>query len=315
MDLRKLCLVFIFISLFFFTESLSAELSEYPEFLSDEIYAVVGGDAPIADLAATTDIVVNIKSEDPTVDLQTKLDTEIVNPYTVNRDMVLVGNPCDNELSAMIMEKDFPSCDEDLGIPEEAAIIKIYEDGFVEGYNVLLVAGWNETYTRIAASVLQKHDLLLSDISEDTIIVTSATSSGIEPFSDEEPVTTTTTATTTIPEICNCPDYCELGDAWQGECQWSSAIGKYVCVYHLIDCPDDDCVVSSGIARCPNVITTSTVSNTLTTSTTITTTIPNSDEVSIPKSFLVYSLIVICVVLGFLLIFVIATKKPSEKRL
>ncbi len=198
---------FIFVFLFLFAESLSADLMDYPSFLFTDMYAVVGADASILDLAAATDIVANIKSEYPTTNIETKLDTELVNPYSVYRNLILVGNACENKFVATLMVKAFPSCDLASGIPENSAIIKIYEDGFMHGYNVLLVAGWNGTYTRIAASVLQKHDQLLSGVSEDAVKVTSATSSGIEAFSDEEFVTTvlttstTTTTSTTVPHM------------------------------------------------------------------------------------------------------------------
>jgi len=197
MNLRKVCLSFILVFPFLFTRALSADLSDYPEFLFNDIYVVYGAEASVLDLAAATDIVANIKSGYPTVNVETKSDTELVNPYTVYRNLILVGNACDNKFSAMAMGNAFPSCGSATGIPENSAIIKIYEDEFVHGYDVLLVAGWNGTYTRIAASVLQKHNQLLSTISEDAIKVTSDTSSGIESFSDEEFVTTMPTTSTT----------------------------------------------------------------------------------------------------------------------
>ena len=205
---------------------------------------------------------VNIKSEHPTANIETKLDSELVNPYSVYRNLILVGNACDNEFVAMIMVKGFPSCDSASGIPENSAIIKIYEDGFLHGYDVLLVAGWNGTYTRIAASVLQKHDQLLSGISEKAIKVTSATSSGITSFSDEEFVTTIPTTSTT-----------------------SST----------------------------TVSTTTSTSTIPMSSTTTTTTIPSNTVMNIPKSFYFYSLIIITVISGLLLIFwIISRSKPSE---
>jgi len=258
----RLCsFFFIIVFLLLFTESLSADLSDYPEFLFNDIYAVVGADASILDLAAATDIVANIKSEYPTANMGTKLDTELVNPYTVYRNLILVGNACDNKFVAMLMTKAFPSCDSASGIPENSAIIKIYNDGFIHGYDVLLVAGWNGTYTRIAASVLQKHDQLLSGVSEKAVKVTSAASSGITSFSDEEFITTVPTTSTT-----------------------TSTTVHYT-------------------------------TSTSTTSTSSTTTLPSSMEISIPKSFQVYSLIVIGVILGLSLIFIIISrKKPSETK-
>ena len=187
----------MFVFLFLLPATLSVDLSDCPQFLLNDIYTVVGADASVLDLAAATDIVANIKSEYPAANVETKLDNELVNPYSVYRNLMLIGNSCHNEFVAMLMGKAFPSCDTATGIPENSAVIKIYEDGFVHGYDVILVAGWNETYTRIAASVLQKHDQLLSGMSEKAVKVTSATLFGITEFSEEEFVTTVLTTTTT----------------------------------------------------------------------------------------------------------------------
>jgi hypothetical protein len=245
--------------LLFFTECLSVDLSDYPDFLFNDIYVVVGADASVLDLAAATDILANIKSNYPTVNIETKLDNELVNPFSVYRNLILVGNACENKFVAMIMVKAFPSCNSALGIPENSAIIKIYEDGFVHGYDVLLVAGWNGTYTRIAASVLQKHSQLLSGMSEKAVKITSATLSGITPFSEEEFVTTIQTSTSTS----------------------SSTSTLYQ---------------------------TTSVSQTNENST-IVTTLPTSNEIGIPKSFYVYSLIIVVLIVGISLIVMICSRK------
>lgn len=52
------------------------------------------------------------------------------------------------------MGKIYPSCGLESGIPKDSAIIKIY-DGFKPGYYALVVSGWNDSYIRIAASVLK----------------------------------------------------------------------------------------------------------------------------------------------------------------
>jgi hypothetical protein len=263
----KLCYFsFIFVFLFLLNECLSADLNNYPQFLFNDIYAVVGADASVLDLAVATDIVANIKSEYPTTNVETKLDTELINPYSVNKNLILVGNACYNKFVAMIMGLTFPSCDSASGIPENSAIIKIYEDGFVHGYNVLLVAGWNGTYTRIAASVLQKHDQLLSGMSEKAVKVTSATSSGITPLSEQELLTTspTTTIITTT---------------------------------------------TTSTSSTTMLVTTYTTSS----STTTTPIFSSNLKINIPKSFYLYSIIIIGIILVFSLIFLLKKPKLSEK--
>ena len=66
-----------FIFSLLFSESLSVDLSDYPEFLFNEIYIVYGAGATVLDLAAATNILANIKSEYPTVDIEVKSDNEL----------------------------------------------------------------------------------------------------------------------------------------------------------------------------------------------------------------------------------------------
>lgn len=193
-------LFFLFFTLFFGT-SLAAypNLSDYPNFLSPDVYIVVGGEGSATDVLASTEIATGIKGEMPSINIETKLDKEVVNPYGINKNFVLVGSPCKNKFIALIMEKDYPSCGSESGIPENSAIIKIY-DGFTSGYYVLVVSGWNDTYTRIAASVLKKHDQYLADKFVKAVKVTSESSSGITSY-DVVTSTTIPSVTTTLTMI------------------------------------------------------------------------------------------------------------------
>ena len=173
-------------------------LSDYPEFLLDNLYIVYGIEGSSSEVVAGTNILANIKSEHPGANAETKLDTEVSNPYSTYRNFILIGNPCHNKLTALAMKKTYPACGDNSGIPKNAAIIKIYDDCFQDGYDVLVVAGWDDFYTKMAASVLQKHNQFLSDKNVKAIKITYASSSGITEWSEEEATTTTLRTTTTI---------------------------------------------------------------------------------------------------------------------
>ena len=200
--MKKLLSILVF---FIFFQSLISfvcasypNLSDYPEFLLNNLYIVYGEEGSSSDVIAGTNILTNIKSEHPEANAETKLDTEILNPYSTYRNFLLIGSPCHNELTARVMKKTYPACGGESGIPENSAIIKIFDDGFQDGYYVLVVAGWDDSYTTMAASVLQKHNELLSDKDVKAVKVTSASLSGITPWLEEETTTIPSKITTTI---------------------------------------------------------------------------------------------------------------------
>ena len=192
-------LFLVLFTVLFFGPSLAAypNLRDYPTFLSPNVYIIVGGEGSATDVAASTDISISIKGELPGINIETKLDRDIVNPYGINKNFLLIGSSCTNKLIALIMGKTYPSCGPETGIPEDSAIIKIY-DGFTSGYYALVVSGWNDTYTRMAASVLKKHNQFLSDKYVKAVKVTSESSSGITPYYETLKLTTTSKVTTSI---------------------------------------------------------------------------------------------------------------------
>jgi hypothetical protein len=157
----------------------------------------VGAEGSATDVAASTDIATSIKGELPGTNIETKLDRDVVNPYGISKNFILIGTSCTNKLIALITGKTFPSCASESGVAENSAIIKVY-DGFTSGYYVLVVSGWDDSYTRIAASFLKKHDQYLSDKYVKAVKVTSESSSGITSYDETLSSVTTSTATNTI---------------------------------------------------------------------------------------------------------------------
>lgn len=200
--MKKLLSILVFVMFFqlliSFVYASYPTLSDYPDFLLPNLYIVYGEEGSVSNVVAGTNIVTNINSEHPEANIETKMDSEILNPYSTYRNFLLIGSPCYNELTARIMKKTYPACGQESGIPEDSAIIKIFDDGFQDGYDVLVVAGWDDSYTTMAASVLQKHKELLSDKDVKAVKVTSVSSSGITSWLEEETTTIKETTTTTI---------------------------------------------------------------------------------------------------------------------
>jgi hypothetical protein len=84
-----------------------------------------------------------------------KLDTEVTESDKNGNDLVLFGGSCVNSMTAEVMDLAFPTCGADSGVPEDAAMIAVYEDHFAAGKSVLVIAGWSAADTDLAARVVQ----------------------------------------------------------------------------------------------------------------------------------------------------------------
>ena len=84
-----------------------------------------------------------------------KLDTEVTDP--ASRNLILVGGPAVNRLTAQAMGLNYPTTGADSGIPEGAALIRMIDNAFGGSNTAVVVAGWDAEDTRAAASVLQNY--------------------------------------------------------------------------------------------------------------------------------------------------------------
>lgn len=125
-----------------------------------------------------------IKKVVPITSAVAKLDTEISNPATVGKNLVLVGGPAVNRLSAQAMGLDYPTYGASGLLPfaEGEGYIEVFDGVFTSGQVVVVVAGWEADQTRMATSLLQRYTEFANRLEGNTAVkVTSLTSAGITP--------------------------------------------------------------------------------------------------------------------------------------
>ena len=106
-----------------------------------------------------------------------KLDSEVTDAAAKN--LILVGGPAVNSLTAEALGLSFPTYGADSGIPEGAALLKSIDNAFGGSNSALVVAGWSADDTRNAARYLQAYNS--NSLSGDSMTVTgpsTATSGG-----------------------------------------------------------------------------------------------------------------------------------------
>jgi hypothetical protein len=115
-----------------------------------------------------------------------KLDTEIPDPATVDKNLVLIGGSCANSLVQKLVDEGkldaAYTCEG--GTPGEGwktgeGYIWVIEDAFKEGQTVVVAAGTDAADTRKVCLVLQQYDTLLAGRTETAIKVTEVSAAGI----------------------------------------------------------------------------------------------------------------------------------------
>jgi hypothetical protein len=84
-----------------------------------------------------------------------KLDTEISDASKMTTDMVIMGGPAVNQLAATLLGKTYPTHGADSGIPENAALVKVFQNAFSSGKVAVLIAGWDAPQTDLAVAAIQ----------------------------------------------------------------------------------------------------------------------------------------------------------------
>ena len=84
-----------------------------------------------------------------------KLDTEVTDPASKN--VVLVGGPAVNRLTAQALGLSYPTYGADSTIPEGKGLIQMVDNAFSGTNSALVVAGWDADDTRNAAAVLKDY--------------------------------------------------------------------------------------------------------------------------------------------------------------
>lgn len=125
------------------------DLSSYPNLLIKDskldVTTVVGDKSSSSNVLAQTYIVSSLSSLGRNVNVKNKLSSEIME---LNQNIITIGNPCVNEISAKIMNNPVP-CDKDF--QRGKAYIKLYKNN---GFYHLIVAGYTDLGTKKAAETL-----------------------------------------------------------------------------------------------------------------------------------------------------------------
>ncbi|MEM5802473.1 MAG: S-layer protein [Candidatus Aenigmatarchaeota archaeon] len=112
-----------------------------------------------------------VKEVIPVTAAVAKLDTEIGTPEKA-KNLVSVGGPCVNKVSADAMGKKFPACGADSGIQQNTGLIQVFDGTYTSGKVVVVVAGWEAKDTRLASSVLQNYADKLKDVTASKVTIT-----------------------------------------------------------------------------------------------------------------------------------------------
>ncbi len=113
-----------------------------------------------------------------------KLDSEVSDPATVGKHLVLVGGPAVNKWTAEAMGLTFPTYGSSGLLPykEGEGYVSLLDGKFKAGQVVVTVQGWDAKDSRNAASVLQQFDDFASQLKAQTAVkVTSVSAAGITP--------------------------------------------------------------------------------------------------------------------------------------
>lgn len=128
--------------------------SSYPDsFIYANIY-ILGPDGKVT--SGTTAGTVTTQTYHPVLTDAVKLDDEVTTSDKNNYDLVVVGGPCVNKLAADVLGKTYPACGADSGITTDKGLIQVFDDQYVVGKSVLLIAGWEAEHTDLACQLVQR---------------------------------------------------------------------------------------------------------------------------------------------------------------
>jgi hypothetical protein len=142
-----------------------------------------------ATTTTTTDGAGTVKQAVPITWSVSLVDTDIMDPATVDYNLILVGGSCANSHVQTLVDNGkldatYTCAGGTVGEGWESGkgYIWLIEDCFKTGQTCLVVAGTAKAQTKTACSVLQKYDTLLVDSTATAIEITSATTAGITPL-------------------------------------------------------------------------------------------------------------------------------------
>ncbi|MDI6825689.1 MAG: S-layer protein [Candidatus Aenigmarchaeota archaeon] len=158
----------------------------YPD---NQIYANIFFLTEAAKVTTTAVAAEKIKKVVPISYSVAKLDTEIADPATVNKNLVLIGGSCANSLVQKLV--DDGKLDTKYGCPggvpaegweKGKGYIFLIENAFATGYSVIVIAGTDAIDTRNACSVMQQFDtpeIAAKLAGQTSVAVTAVSGAGI----------------------------------------------------------------------------------------------------------------------------------------
>jgi len=154
----------------------------YPD---EQMYALVGAGSEVSVGGGTG--TTTYEQVVPIMDNIARLDTDPeIETAKTEKNLILVGGPAVNRLTAQALGLSYPSYGEASTIPENAAVIKLVNDAFTTGKVALIVAGWEAENTQAACSVLQKYDYdeYAPKLTGTAVKVTGTTSPTLAPLTE-----------------------------------------------------------------------------------------------------------------------------------
>ncbi len=156
-------------------EEKNIDLSNYPHpFIKNNkanFITIIGAKASSQNVIAAMELINSLIGEEITKIEPAYLDNEIIDVFAQNT--IIVGGPCRNKAAAEVMGLSYGSCGSTSTIPKNKGIIRLIEHG--NGNVALLIAGYDDYETRMAASVIANYkDYSLSgkemEIGEDDLL-------------------------------------------------------------------------------------------------------------------------------------------------
>ncbi|OYT43731.1 MAG: hypothetical protein B6U88_00035 [Candidatus Aenigmarchaeota archaeon ex4484_56] len=153
----------------------------YPD---EQMYALVGAGSEVTVGGGTG--TVTYEQVVPIEDNIARLDTDAaVEQAKLEKDLILVGGPAVNRLTAQALGLSYPSYGAASTVPENAAMIKLVENAFTTGKVALVVAGWEAENTQAACRVLQQYTKY-PELTGTAVKVTGTTTPVVEALITEE---------------------------------------------------------------------------------------------------------------------------------
>jgi hypothetical protein len=84
-----------------------------------------------------------------------KLDTEVADWSKISTNAVIMGGPAVNRAAAQLLGVTYPTHGVASGVPENAALIQVFQNAFSSGKVAVLVAGWEAAETDLAVTAIQ----------------------------------------------------------------------------------------------------------------------------------------------------------------